>query len=187
MNDVSLTQAVERMARGDAFTLIVGRRDPTWKEGVVSRFGCDDYDEDYPNQWALWQHNLERHMNGPQGQRDLLDLHRALLALPERKLIGGRLADERGGVCAVGALALARRCAKGEEREAVLSELAALIPEDDYDYGDTTATVGRSVGLKYMLAWTIGELNDDFHKITDEERFERVLKWVEKNIQPVAA
>jgi hypothetical protein len=151
----------------------------------MSRFGCDDYDEAYPNQWWLWQHNLTRHVKGPQGQRDLLDLHRALLALPERKLIGGRLADEQGGVCAIGALVLARRCANGEDREAVIRELAALIPEDEYDYGDTTATAGKSVGLKYMLAWTIGELNDDFYKLTDEERFEHVLAWVEAEILPV--
>jgi hypothetical protein len=151
----------------------------------VSRFGCDDYDEDYPNQWFLWQHNLDRHVKGPQGQRDLLDLHAALLALPERKLIGGRLADEKGGVCAVGALAVARRVSNGEDREAVIRELAEAIPEHEYDYGDITAQTGKSVGLKYMLAWTIGDLNDDFHKVTDEQRFDLVLKWVESNILPV--
>jgi hypothetical protein len=43
MNDVSLTQAVERMARGDAFTLIVGRRAmvvmPRWYY-VAALIGC---------------------------------------------------------------------------------------------------------------------------------------------------
>lgn len=148
----------------------------------MSRFGYEG-DEDYNNQWFLWQHNLVRHMSGPLGQKDLLDLHAALLALPERKLIHGRIADEQGHVCAVGALALKRRTEAGESREKVIADMAEI--EDCY--GQETADIGMAVGMKRVLAWEIGFENDEggWYKETDEERFERILRWVESRIQPV--
>src|SRR5689334_6305207 len=54
---------------------------------AVSRFNGEGYDEDYNNQWELWEANTLRHMRGAAGQAVLRELREALLALPERKLI----------------------------------------------------------------------------------------------------
>ena len=154
----------------------------------MSRFGDYDYDEAYNNQALLWWANIERHINGVKGQAVLREIRDILQAMPEKLLINSRLADEKGHVCAVGAVALARRCAKGESRDDVLRDLARRIPEDDTyddDGADITASVGVEVGLKYGLAWALGDANDEtYWKATDEERYRLVLNWVESKIKP---
>lgn len=94
----------------------------------MSRFGGDDYEEMFPNQGDLWHSNVQRAIKGRRGQRDLRTLEAALLDLPDKRLIRGKLADRHGGVCTVGALVLHKRVAKGEPRDAVLAELADLTP-----------------------------------------------------------
>ncbi len=156
----------------------------------MSRFDGDDYDEAYPNQGLLWWANIERHIKGAKGQAVLCEIRDVLRAMPEKVLIRDRLADENGHMCAVGVVACARRVAKGEDRDEVLRDLARKIPEDDtYDGADITASVGVAVGLKYGLAWALGDANDMFWRATDEERYAAVLAWVESKIQlePVAA
>jgi hypothetical protein len=158
----------------------------------VTRFAEGDYDENFPNEWALWERNFERHLKGPQGQKALLDLHAALLSLPERKLISGRLADEKGCVCTVGALALRRRTVAGEDPETVIEDLAKRITEDtaewdSFESEEATISVGIGVGLKRMMAQHLGYLNDQdgVYTETPEARFERILRYVEAKILPV--
>lgn len=152
----------------------------------MSRFDDDGYDEDYNNQGLLWWANIERHINGAKGQAVLREIRDILLAMPEKALILDRLADEQGHVCAVGAVVLARRVAKGENRDEVLRDLARQIPEaDTYNGADITASVGVSVGLKYGLAWALGSANDEaYWKGSPEERYASVLMWVESKIKP---
>lgn len=163
----------------------------------MSRFDSDDYDPQFPNEGELWEANLERHMRGAQGQRALRDLRDALLALPEKKLIHGRLADEQGYVCAVGAVALHRRSQKGDDPAAVLAEMAALLKPDErwgeidaWEAEERTMNLGMSVGLKRCMAVTMSARNDGGWYApsdeTPEQRFERVLAWVESNIKPEA-
>jgi hypothetical protein len=150
----------------------------------VSRFD-NDYDENFTNEGLLWWANLKRHLNGAKGQAVLREIRDVLQSMPDKALIQDRLADERGHVCAVGAVALARRVAKGENRDDVLRDLAARIPDDDdYDGAYITADLGVEVGLKYGMAWALGDANDGYWKDTPEERYDRVLAWVEKHIHP---
>lgn len=149
----------------------------------MSRFNGENYDEEWNNQWELWEANTLRHMRGPAGQAILRELREALLALPERKLINSRLADEQGCVCTIGALALHR----GRKVE----ELAALIPAelwDEYEEELKTEALGRELGLKHVMIVALAGQNDDTWRTeTPEQRFERVLKWVESEIQPEPA
>jgi hypothetical protein len=83
-------------------------------------------------------------MSGKRGQAALRDLETALLEMPEKKIIRGKLADRQGHVCTVGLLALHRRVLAGEDREAVLADLA----EPDYcecmhDHRDHEQATGR--------------------------------------------
>lgn len=94
----------------------------------MSRFDFDgsDYEEMFPNQGALWHSNLTKAIKGRRGQRDLRTLEQALLELPQKRLIHGRLA-KGNEVCAVAAYVVQRRVDKGEEREGVLAELRAAV------------------------------------------------------------
>lgn len=94
----------------------------------MSRYASDEYDENFANQSELWWANVERALAGARGQRALADLEAALLALPEPRLVEGRLATADGAVCAVGALALHLRVQAGEDRAAVLAEMARIVP-----------------------------------------------------------
>ncbi len=159
----------------------------------MTRFN-DDYDEDFPGQWFLWEAALTRSVNGAKGQAALRDLRDALLSLPEKKLIEGRLADEHGCVCTVGALALKRRVDAGEKREDVLASLVALVPwyEDEYGSGaedaweacETTLEVGAEIGLSRTMAVELSGAVNDGRNETPEQRYERVLRHVERMILP---
>lgn len=160
----------------------------------MTRFAEGDYDENFPGEWLLWEANFERHMKGANGQAALLDLHRALVALPEPRLISGRLADEKGCVCTVGALALHRRTVAGEDPERVLEDLAKQITEDtaewdSYESEERTIGAGIGVGLKRMMAQHLGYINDQDGNYTEtpEERYGRVLRYVEAKLLPVPA
>lgn len=147
----------------------------------MSRFTDDYYDEDFDNQSLLFWANCERALKGKRGQQALRELREAMLALPEPCLISGRLADEKGGVCAVGALIVKKRVEKGEERRAVIDELAQkLTDNDDYMGADVTATAGTSIGLTYALAYRLAYLNDeDYANYSPEERYNAVLRWID--------
>lgn len=159
----------------------------------MTRFNDDDGDEMFPGQWWLWEQALTRSVNGKKGQAALRDLRDALLALPEKKLIEGRLADDQGCVCTVGALALKRRVDAGEKREDVLASLVALVPwyEDEYGSGpddewgaqEVTLEVGKEIGLSLTMAVALAGGNDD-RRETPEERYERILRYVERLILP---
>lgn len=105
----------------------------------MSRFG-DDYEEQFPGQGELWEANLQRAISGKRGQAALRDLETALLEMPERKIIKGKIADRQGRVCTVGLLALHRRTQAGEDRAAVLESLAqpdyCECMHDDRDHVD---------------------------------------------------
>lgn len=57
----------------------------------MSRFS-EGYDDDpFPNAGALWQHNIHQALTGKRGRKALAELREALLALPEKRLIGGAM------------------------------------------------------------------------------------------------
>ena len=124
-------------------------------------------DEDYPGQFELWQANCERSLRGAQGQAELRELRDALLALPEKRLIHGALVDEEGGVCAIGAYA---------SRKGL--DLGKFDPEDETD------EVGIEAGMPKFVAWKVVEMNDmELHsRFTSEERYTRMLAWVESKL-----
>jgi hypothetical protein len=57
----------------------------------MSRFHEGDEDEDYPNQWALWEKRAQLALEGKRGKAALRELREALEALPEKRLISGAL------------------------------------------------------------------------------------------------
>lgn len=127
-------------------------------------------EENYPGQFELWQANCRRSLRGKSGQKELRALRDALLALPDKRLIHGLLVNEDGEVCAVGAYAKH----KGLNLE-------------QFDPRDSTDEVGVKAGMPDLVAWKVVEINDiEFSHLTPEDRYARVLGWVEEQLSPKA-
>lgn len=91
------------------------------------------------------------------------------------------------GVCAVGALLLHHYGKQGKTRE----EAAAIIPaacNGDGDGLDVTARAARDAGMVYTLAWQVAYRNDEtLESATPEERYTKMLAWVESKLESVPA
>lgn len=157
------------------------------------RIGYSD-DEDFPGQFELWQANCQRSLNGKKGQAALKELEVALLALRDKRLIADKLQDANGDVCALGALARY----KGQLIATAEAEDGA---EDEWEENDMDAEMeefGVSLGMPRLVAWKVVSKNDieirgtyDYSKeprgtfvpVTPEQRYERLLAWVQQKIQ----
>lgn len=136
-------------------------------------------DEQFMNQFELWQSNCERSLRGARGQIALLELEDALVAMKNRRLISGVLADDAGDVCALGSLALAVRTRSGERREAVIRDLARYRDVDLEDDREFVINIGRKYDVPWMMAWKLVEMNDcEFERLTPEGRYSAMLDWV---------
>jgi hypothetical protein len=140
----------------------------------MSRFDDGDYDTDDYGELRMygWENATNRAFNGKRGLVVLQEMERALLALPQPRLIANYVAHE-GEVCAVGAFAKY----KGVD----LAEFEAL-DEDEADSNDT-ANLGIRAGMQRTIAWTLAHMNDEVcSRKTPEERFEYVLGYVRSMI-----
>jgi len=130
----------------------------------MSRAGeGDDFDT-----WAMirWHGASKRAIGGRPGQKFLKELEQSILDLPNRRLTDNEFACKNGDVCALGAVAKKRG----------LGDLSGL--EDDSEH-----EVGEVFGITPTLAWEIMYENDLGWKETPEQRYERVLKWINSKIK----
>lgn len=165
-----------------------------------------DYDEQYPNQSALWWANAQRALAGKKGRQALTELREALLALPEQRLISGalctvggldrvghlskwahedmaeKLASEGEGVCAIGAYLWFKEVKAGADPQAAFEKLPTLLDSDgDGDW--QTAEAGRAAGLTLTLAWSLAYRNDgQFEDMTPEQRHTAFIGWIDKQL-----
>lgn len=149
-----------------------------------------DYDEDFPGQWGLWEGARKQAFSSRRGQLNLRRLRDALIALPEPKLLSTRLADHTGAVCAMGALYVQTKIEQGIEREVAVAQIADIGVEVEAGDGEVTdwldtgeierqtIDIGGSLGLTTVMAVDIAWQNDFRSKETPEERYERVLAWL---------
>lgn len=133
----------------------------------MSRSG---YSEDYDNQWGLIQYRgaVKAAIRGKRGQAFLLEMFRAMEAMPEKKLITDELED-KGAVCAIGAV--------GRVRGLDMAQIDPHEPE----------VVAKAFGIAEALAREIAYENDESgsRNETPEQRFERVHTWIIANLLPV--
>jgi hypothetical protein len=144
----------------------------------MSRSGySDEHDSD---QIALWRGQVASAIRGRRGQAFLRDLLVALQALPEKRLITGHMV-QGDCVCAIGAL--------GKARGVDMSAIDKLIDaSDDYDDDAVGYKVADLFDIASQLAREVLYMNDDgvYGTETDEQRYERMVTWVEKQIRPAA-
>jgi hypothetical protein len=164
---------------------------------------CDD--EESTRRWSLQRANTARQIKSKHGQAFLRELLAALESLPEKRLIEGAIAKD-GCVCTFGALALRRRVDGGEDREAVLSELAShnVDPnDDDFDGVYIWDWAVQALAAPSLIAWEIPAENDDdgeryighvkeadsdrlvasYEEITPEERYARMVSWIRAQLK----
>lgn len=128
----------------------------------MSRSGYSDDCE----QWSLirWRGAVNSAIKGRRGQEFLKEMLAAMDALPKKKLIANEL-EQDGAVCALGAVGVARGV-----------PMAGLDPEDH-------ETVAAAFGIPHALACEVVYMNDDwFYRDTPEERFEKMHRWIERQI-----
>jgi hypothetical protein len=133
----------------------------------MSRHGySDEIDE-----WALirWRGQVASAMRGKRGQALLIDLVKALDAMPEKALIKEALIDTEGDVCALGAVGIRRG-----------------IPMENLD-PEWTETIASTFDIAEQLAREITYINDEggCYDETRQQRWERVRSWAIHHIQPV--
>ena len=126
-------------------------------------------DEDYGGQFELWQANCQRSLRGKAGQRELRFLRDALLAMPVKRLIRGAL-EHDGDVCAIACYGRAKGL-------------------DLMEFGEyASAAVGVAGGMPRLVAWKTVEMNDiELDRETPEERYRKMLAWVERQLVPTSA
>lgn len=150
-----------------------------------------DYIDDC-EQWDLirWRGQVASAIRGKRGQAFLLEMWRAMQALPAHRLTADELENEYDGtVCAIGSVGKARGV-----------DMSKIDPED-YD------AIASAFGIPRQLAQEIMYLNDEFDRgnyveahgptryhhgrisvfvpTTPEKRFERMREWIEANLRPV--
>ena len=131
----------------------------------MSRSGyTDDCDDDWG--WIRWRGAVASAMRGKRGQAFLGEMLSALDALPEKKLVSMEL-EHGGAVCAIGSVWKARGI-----------DMSGIDPEN-------YSRVASIFGVNEKLAQEIMYENDEagWRNETDEQRFERMRKWVERNLK----
>lgn len=115
-----------------------------------------------------WRGAVRAAIRGRRGQAFLREMLAALDAMPEKRLIHGDLVREDGEVCAIGSVFKAR----GLDVKGI----------DPYDY----STVAGKAGVAEAMAREIEYENDEgtWRDETPQKRWERMRRWVEKQIQP---
>lgn len=116
-----------------------------------------------------WRGAVERAIRGKRGQALLREMAAALDAMPEKRLIAGKL-EQDGEVCALGAVGRARGLT-----------MPTLDPEDDYKQRHILA---RMFDIAPAMAAEITYMNDEaWPSQAAEERWARMRKWMEGEIR----
>lgn len=126
--------------------------------------------------------------------------------MSDKRLIAGKMIDAEGEVCAIGALAKH----KGRDLVTEVREQRAAIgidrDDDEFEGDGEMEEIGVELGMPRLVAWKIVALNDieidgEYERIpgptqdrwntyglqvfvpaTPEERYEKVLAWVRRQL-----
>lgn len=137
----------------------------------MSRSGyVDDCDSDEVGRQNLWWANVRRSMQGKRSQAFFREMAVALDAMPVKELISDELVTDEGAVCAIGAVAVARKV-----------DVSKIDPED-------AEAVAKTFGISEPVAREIVHANDDDWGPTETPaaRWKRMRKWVDDQLKKTA-
>ena len=132
----------------------------------MSRSGyVDDCDSDETGRQNLWWANVKRSMQSKRGQAFFREMASALDAMPVKELIADEIVQD-GSVCAIGAVAVARKL-----------DVSDLDPED-------AEAVAKAFRISEPMAREIVYANDDEWgpSETPAKRWVRMRKWVDDQL-----
>ena len=158
----------------------------------MSRIDTDwqpDSVEDELRSWAF-SGNIKRAIAGKKGQKFLRELEAALLAMPAKRLVSGVLVHTKetpadGDVCALGSVAVARQMASGMTRTAAMEKVAKDfdgVNEENYSGWEIQQETAALLKICHPLAYAVIDRNDECSASTPEERYWKVLSWVQKKL-----
>lgn len=129
----------------------------------------DGGDEPYANALDLYRGAVRSALGGKRGQAFLREMLEALDAMPQKRLTDYYLQRQNGDVCAIGCVGV-RRGTKMDD----------LDPEE-------ADKIAKRFGIAECMVREIESVNDDdfgvFATLTDEQRFEKVRRWVVRNLE----
>jgi len=141
------------------------------------------------DEWDLirWRGAVKSAIRGRRGQAFLRELRDALDAMPNKRLIAKELIDEKGEVCAIGAVCKARGVdVSGVDIEdpPAVAELVgiagALAAEIEYE-NDEALVYGEPVERE---SWTGQKYTHrPLVSMTPETRWQHMRQWVDRHIQ----
>lgn len=123
-----------------------------------------------PLDLGRWRAQVKSAIRGKRGQEFLRELAVAMDAMPEKVLIASELVNDDGDCCTIGVVCKARGL-----------DVSKVDPE-------APEQVGALVGIARQMAAEIEFENDDngWHygrgQETPQERWQRMRKWVDKNL-----
>ena len=132
----------------------------------MSRSGyVDDCDSEETGRQNLWWANVKRSMQSKRGQAFFREMAAALDAMPVKELIADEIVQD-GSVCAIGAVAVARKL-----------DVSDLDPED-------AEAVAKAFRISEPMAREIVYANDDEWgpSETPSKRWVRMRKWVDDQL-----
>lgn len=134
---------------------------------------------------GMWLHNVQRTLYSDKGQAMLRRLEKALLALPQKRLIEGDIATKEGDVCALGALAAHARMLAN--RWSWATAIATLADEYDGCGNEETVALGEELGFTQTAAIEIaGENDNDWMGLAPERRYDHMVEWVQSYLMPIS-
>lgn len=141
----------------------------------MSRSGYFENDCGEMWRYICWSGAVRRAIEGKRGQKLLTELLYALDAMPEKKLIAGRFIQTQGQVCALGALAIAKK------DKADFAEIERKLEDGEYtelaEHFDIAEALAREIMFQndndFVTTW-------DYE--TPEQRWARVRKWVAEQV-----
>lgn len=168
-------------------------------------------EEEHPGQFALWDANCRRSMRSKAGQAALRRLEAALVAMPDKRLCSGKLVRHDGDVCAIGALARAEGKLPEPEPFDPEYDFEDEDTDDTAEFAEANLGFPHLVAWKVVaendlmndVVWELayGPVHPRrgvyrgpdgtgygipyIRPMTGEERYERVLAWVRKQLVPV--
>jgi len=154
----------------------------------VSRHGYSDE----LDQWDLikWRGQVASAIRGKRGQRLLIDLVKALDAMPVKELITNKLVTVEGEVCALGAVGKFR----GTEMP-MLDQNGDEYEDDDFDSYEMADLFDVAHQLAAEVMWQNDEGGRGHYGIvngkptyspeTPQERWARIRAWAVRHIQPI--
>lgn len=151
------------------------------------------YDGDDILAAGRWEGRAKSTLSGRPGQSALRRLREALLALPEKRLCEGFLADN-GTTCAIGAL-----CAYDYGLRYGVGWAEAMDQYDGIEDNEEIYAEAKKFGISETLAWLIMDANDEAnvgwnyrtatgYPIEEQERrrYDAVMRWLDRYIKPTA-